>query len=66
MYERNMNRLPLTRTPTGDQAATQACALTGNPTGDLLCGTMPNPLSHVSQGLERPMSMETWDFIMYV
>ena len=27
--------LPLTRPPTGDLATTQACALTGNQTGDL-------------------------------
>ena len=31
--------------------ATQACALTGNQTSDLLvCRTMPSPLSHPSQG----------------
>ena len=30
---------------------TQACALMGNLTGDLLlCRTMPNPLSHIGQG----------------
>ena len=31
--------------------ATQACALTGNRTGDLLvCRPAPSPLSHTSQG----------------
>ena len=35
----------------GTAPATQACALTGNQTGDLLpCGTMTNELSHTSQG----------------
>ena len=35
---------------TGDQPATQACALTGNRTDDLsLCWKMPNPLSHNGQ-----------------
>ena len=35
----------------GTKPTTQACALTGNWTGDLLvCGTMPNQLSHTGQG----------------
>ena len=35
----------------GITPTTQACALTGNQTGDLLlCGAMPNPLSHTGQG----------------
>ena len=34
----------------GTEPATQACALTGNRTGDLLlCGMTPNPLSHTHQ-----------------
>ena len=40
--ERNISRLPL---------ATQARALTGNWTCNILvCGTVPNPLSHTGQG----------------
>ena len=51
MCERIIDRLTLTRPQPGIWPATQACALTGNQTGDLLvCGTMPNPLSHTSQG----------------
>ena len=35
----------------GTEPATQACALTGNPTCDpLLCRTTPNQLSHTTQG----------------
>ena len=30
LSERNINWLPLLHTPTGDQIATQPCALTGN------------------------------------
>ena len=38
----------------GTEPATQACALTRNPTGNLsLCETMPSRLSHTSQGLNR-------------
>ena len=34
----------------GTRPTTQACALTGNPTGDiLLCGMTLNQLSHTSQ-----------------
>ena len=37
--------------PTGDLAATLACALTGNRTGDLLVHRSAlNPLGHTSQG----------------
>ena len=37
--------------PTEDQAATQACTLTENPTGGLLIYRLAlNPLSHSSQG----------------
>ena len=36
---------------TGDLAATQACALTGNQTGEpLVCRLVLSPLSHTSQG----------------
>ena len=35
----------------GTEPVTQACALTRNQTGDLLlCGTMPNQMSHTGQG----------------
>ena len=52
MWERNIDRLPLTCPLTGDQNATQARALTGNQTGDLpLCRTTPNPLSHSGHGI---------------
>ena len=41
------SRAPLT----GDPATTQACALTGNPTGDpLVHRPALSPLSHTSQG----------------
>ena len=37
--------------PTGDLACNQAHALTRNQTGNpSICGTMPNPPSHISQG----------------
>ena len=43
--------LPLTRPPLGTWPATQACALTGNQTSDLLVlRPVLNPLSHTSQG----------------
>ena len=35
---------------TGDLAPTQACALTGNQTDDLVHRPVLNPLSHTSQG----------------
>ena len=36
----------------GSRPATQACALTGNRTGNLLlCGMMPNQLCHTSQNI---------------
>ena len=36
----------------GTWSATQACALTGNRTGDpLICRLLLSPLSHTSQGL---------------
>ena len=44
--------LPLARPLPGTIPATQACALTGNRTSDLLvCRLVLNPLSHTSQGL---------------
>ena len=50
--ERNINVwLPLTCPPLGTQLTTQACALTGNPTGDPLVDRPAlNPRSHTSQG----------------
>ena len=51
MFERKSRWLPLAHPKLGTWPATQACALTRNRTGDLsVCGTMPNPLSHTSQG----------------
>ena len=49
--ERNIDRLPVTSTPTRDLVTTQACTLTGNRTSNLsLCGRMLNQLSHTNQG----------------
>ena len=50
--ERNINVwLPLEHPLLGTWSATQACALTGNRTGDaLVCRLAFNPLSHTSQG----------------
>ena len=49
--EGNVDRLPLTHHHPGTWPTTQACALTGNRTGDLLvCRPALNPLSHTSQG----------------
>ena len=50
--ERNINVwLPLTRPLLGAWLATQACALTGNQTGDsLVCRTSLYPLSYTCQG----------------
>ena len=50
--EGNINMwLPLVCPPLGTRPATQACALTGNQTGDpLVCKPALNPLSHTSQG----------------
>ena len=44
--------LPLKHPPLGTWPATQACALTGNQTGDPLIRSSPllSPLSHASQG----------------
>ena len=49
--ERKIHWLPLVCTQPGTEPKTQACALTRNPSGDiLLCGTMSNLLSHTGQG----------------
>ena len=50
--ERHINMwLPLTHPLLGTWPATQACDLTGNPTGDpLVCRPVLNPLSYTSQG----------------
>ena len=49
--EGNIDWLPLTYPQPGTWPATQACALTRNWTSNLSdCRTMPNPLSHTSQG----------------
>ena len=50
--ERNINVwLPLAHPLLGTWPATQACALTGNRTGDpTVCRPVLNPLSHISQG----------------
>ena len=48
MCEKYINKFLL---PPGTWPTTQACALTGNQTGDLLvCRPALNPLSHTSQG----------------
>ena len=53
--ERNINVwLSLTRPLLGTWPTTQACALTGNPTGDpLVCRPSLNPLSHARQGTQH-------------
>ena len=51
MCERNIDGLPSHVPQPGTWLATQACILTRNQTGDLsVCGAMPNPMSHTSQG----------------
>ena len=51
MYERDINQLPLTPPQLGTWPTTQACALTGNQTSNLLVHRpVLNPLSHTSQG----------------
>ena len=51
MCERNIGWLPLAHSQMGTWPATQACALTRNPTSDLLITRrVLNPLSHTSQG----------------
>ena len=49
--DRNINGLPLAHPQLGTWPVTQACALTGNPTGDLSVHRPAlNSLSHTSQG----------------
>ena len=51
MCERYINWLPLVRPQLGTWPTTQACALTGNRTGDIsVCRPALNPLRHTSQG----------------
>ena len=46
-----MDCLPLAHPKLGTWPAVQACALTGNRTGDVLfCGTIPSQLGHTGQG----------------
>ena len=53
--ERNIYRSPLVRLLPGTWPTTQACALTGNRTSDLLVFRPAlNPLSHTSQGMADP------------
>ena len=50
MCERNIYWLPLACPRWETWLAIQACALTGTQAGELLvCGTVPNPLSHTGQ-----------------
>ena len=49
IYERNINQLPLAFPQLGTEPITLACALTGNPTSDLLVYRLAlNPLNHTS------------------
>ena len=48
--ERNISWLLLACLPLGTWPAAQACALTGNQTGDPLVCMALNPLTHTSQG----------------
>ena len=51
MCERNVNQLPLARAPTGDGAATQACALTRDQTSNASVRRLAlNPLSQRASG----------------
>ena len=51
MRKRHIHQLPLAHPLLGTWPASQACALTGNRTGDLLVNWLAlNPLSHTSQG----------------
>ena len=53
MWERNIDCLWYMTWP-GTKPTTQACALSGNQTGELLpCGMMSNQLSHIGQGWEH-------------
>ena len=51
IYDRNINWLPLAHPQLGTWPTTQACALTGNRTGDILVRRPTlNPLSHTRKG----------------
>ena len=63
MHERYISWLSLTHPPLGTWPATQACALTGNWTGDLLFHRLAvNPRSHTSQSRPRgfPTKIHNW------
>ena len=52
--------MPLTCSQPGSWPATKTCALTRNQTGDLLlCGLMPNQLSHNGQGQKKLLKQDT-------
>ena len=66
MWERNIYRLPPCAPQPGTEPTTEACALSGNWTGDLsLCGTTPNQLSHSGKGHKATLSMLMHLFIYY-
>ena len=51
MREKNIDQSPVACPQLVTWLANQVCALTEKGTTDLsVCGTMPNPLSHTSQG----------------
>ena len=57
MYKRNINWLPLAHPQLRSRPTVQACALTGNWTGDLsVCRMTPNPLKHTHQGTFKVLS----------
>ena len=60
--ERNINVwVPLRGPLLGTWPATQACALTGNPTGTLLVHRLVlNPLSYISQGIMRTFLLNSY------
>ena len=64
--ERSFNVwLPLAHPLLGTWSTTQACALTGNQTGDpLLCGPALHPLSHTNQGHYRSL-LQIFSSIFY-
>ena len=53
---KNIVQLPFAHPQLGTWPATQACALTGNPTSDLSIRLAFNPLSHASQGVHGKFS----------
>ena len=60
MCERYIDRLPITHPHLGTWAETQARALTGSQTSDLLvCRLELNPLSHTSQGTNITFNMKS-------